>query len=434
MFCYNTVREQMFVYGRMVWAFPYPEICIKGKIDLDRVILHCDCNCFFASVEAVLNPELNNYAFAVCGDPQSRHGIILAKNEKAKKYGVKTGEAIWQAKAKCPGLVTVPSHHKIYKEFSEKIFNIYCRYTDLVEPFGIDECWLDVTGSVHLFGSGKEIADELRRVVKKEIGVTISVGVSYNKIFAKMGSDYKKPDATTEITADNFKNLLYSLPIGDLFMAGRKTAEKLRSIGIRTIGDVAQTDEKLLCRILGENGRILWQYANGYDYSSVLRFDYREAYKSIGNGATFKRDLMNSGDVRTCVFFLCDKVAARLRKHNYECSALQVGIKDTNFNIIQRSSQLPSPTDLSYDLRQAALTLIESNIDVDKEPIRSLTVTGTKLLNGEEVCEQISFLDLDYHMKREKEHRLECAKDNIRHKYGIEKLTRCSFIDNEFGF
>ncbi len=401
---------------------------------MERVILHCDCNCFFASVEAVLNPELNKYAFAVCGDPEHRHGIVLAKNEKAKKYGVQTGEAIWQAKAKCPKLLTVAPHYREYKEFSKRIFDIYCRYTDLVEPFGIDECWLDVTGSVHLFGSGKEIADELREVVKKEIGVTISVGVSYNKIFAKMGSDYKKPDATTEITPENFKELLYPLPIGDLFMVGRKTAEKLRSIGIRTIGDGAETDEKILYRILGENGRMLWQYANGYDYSPVLRFDYREAYKSIGNGATFKRDLMNFGDVRTCVFFLCDKVAARLRKHNYECSALQVGIKDTHFQTIQRSSQLPSPTDLSYDLRNAALSLIEANVDIEKEPIRSLTVTGTKLLNGDDVCEQISFLDLDYHIKREKEHRLECTKDNIRHKYGLGTITRCSFIDNDFGF
>lgn len=400
---------------------------------MERVILHCDCNCFFASVEAALNPELNKFPFAVCGDPEQRHGIVLAKNEKAKKYGVQTGEAIWQAKAKCRNLVTVPPHYKLYKEFSEKIFRIYCRYTDLVEPFGIDECWLDVSGSTNLFGSGKEIADELRDIVKKEVGVTISVGVSYNKIFAKMGSDYKKPDATTEITPENFKTLLYNLPTGDLFMAGRKTAERLRSLGIRTIGDLAQTDEKLLVRILGENGRMLWRYANGYDYSPVLPFDYKMAYKSIGNGATFKRDLINTKDVRTCVFFLCDKVAARLRKHNYECSALQVGVKDTNLQTVQRSLQLSSPTDLAYDLRRAALSVIESNFDVEKDPIRSITVTGTKLLNGDDICEQISLLDLEYHEKREKAHRLECAGDDIRHKYGLGTLTRCSLIENEFG-
>jgi DNA polymerase-4 len=385
-------------------------------------------------VEGVLNPELRKYAYAVCGDPEYRHGIILAKNELAKSYGVKTGEAIWQAKSKCPKLVLVKPHYKIYSEYSEQIFNIYCRYTDLVEPFGIDECWLDVSGTTHLFGSGEEIADELRNVVKAETGLTISVGVSYNKIFAKMGSDYKKPDATTVINQRNFKTLLYPLPVGEMFMVGRRTAERLRNAGFFTIGDIAGADERTLKRLLGENGRVLWQNVNGFDYSVVHPFNYREAYKSIGNGATFKRDLVSPKDVRTCVFFLCDKVAARLRKHNVECSAVQVGIKDTNMHSINRSVQLQSPTDLSFDLRRTALLLIQDNVDVGREPIRALTITGTKLLNGDDVCEQISFLDLDYHKKRAKEQRLENAKDRIRHKYGLGTLTRCSFIHNEFGF
>lgn len=400
----------------------------------ERVILHCDCNCFFASVEAALNPELDKVPFAVCGDPQFRRGIVLAKNEKAKKYGVQTAEPIWQAKQKCPTLVTVEPHYKSYKEFSEKIFNIYCRYTDLVEPFGIDECWLDVSGSLKLFGSGKEIADELRQVIKKEVGVTISVGVSYNKIFAKMGSDYKKPDATTEITEHNFKELLYPLPAGDMFTVGKKTAERLRGVGIVTIGDIARTQVCVLERLLGETGKKLWQYVNGYDYSRVLRFDYREAYKSIGNGLTFKRDLINKEDVRTCVFFLCDKVAARLRKNSAECSAVQVNIKDTKLNTVTRSAQLPSPTDLSYDLRKAALEIIENSVDVEQKPIRSITVTGTKLLYGEDVCEQISFFDIDYYQRRYKAHKLECAEDKIKERYGVKTVTRCSFIGNEFGF
>lgn len=401
---------------------------------MDRAILHCDCNSFYASVEAALNPELNNYAFAVCGDPEFRHGIVLAKNERAKKYGVQTGEPIYLAKVKCPKLITVMPHYELYKEYSKRIFDIYCRYTEFVEPFGLDECWLDVSGSEKLFGNGKEIADELRAVIKKEVGVTISAGVSYNKIFAKMGSDYKKPDATTVITRENFKELLFNLPAGDMFTVGRSTAKRLKSFGINTIGDIAETDEKILERLLGENGKKLWQYVNGYDYSRVHPFDYQEAYKSIGNGATFKRDLVSLGDIRTCVFFLCDKVSARLRKHNVECSALQVAIKDNNFNSISRSMQLATPTDLSYDLRENALELIYANSDVEKIPIRSLTVTGTKLLNNNEIFEQISFFDLDYYIKREKEQRLEHTKDDIRHKYGLEKLTRCSFIKNEFGF
>lgn len=401
---------------------------------MERVILHCDCNCFFASVEAALNPKLDKVPFAVCGDPEFRQGIVLAKNEKAKKYGVQTGEAIWQAKRKCPQLVTVKPHYKSYKEFSEKIFNIYCRYTDLVEPFGIDECWLDVSGSERIFGSGKEIADELRQVIKKEVGVTVSAGVSYNKIFAKMGSDYKKPDATTEITPQNFEELLYCLPAGDMFTVGKKTAEKLRRVGIITIGDIAQTQACVLERLLGESGKKLWQYVKGYDYSPVLRFDYREAYKSIGNGLTFKRDLLNEDDVRTCVFFLCDKVASRLRKNSAECSAVQVNIKDTKLNTVSRSAQLLSPTDLSYDLRKATLEIIENSVDVEKNPIRAITVTGTKLLYGEDVCEQISFFDIGYYEKRYRERKLECTKDKLKEKYGVQTVTRCSFIDNEFGF
>lgn len=401
---------------------------------MKRTVLHCDCNSFFASVEGVLNPELKKYAYAVCGDPEYRHGIVLAKNAAAAKHGVKTGEAVWQAKSKCPKLVTVKPHYNIYKEYSEKIFNIYCRYTDLVEPFGIDECWLDVSGTVHLFGDGVQIADEIRKTVKAETGLTVSVGVSYNKIFAKMGSDYKKPDATTLISENNFKELLYPLPVGDMFMVGRSSAEKLHNVGIFTIGDIAAADERTIRRVLGENGRILYQNVHGLDYSAVRPFDYREAYKSIGNGVTFKRDLLNQSDVRTCVFFLCDKVAARLRKHNVECSAVQVCIKDTELHTLNRSAQLQSPTDLSFDLRRAALLLINENVEIGKEPIRALTVTGTKLLNSDDVCEQISFLNLDYHEKREKERRLEYAKDSIRHKYGLNTLTRCSFIQNEFGF
>ncbi len=400
---------------------------------MDRVILHCDCNCFFASVEATLDPILNTRAFAVCGDPELRHGIVLAKNEAAKKAGVKTGEAIWQAKQKCPRLQIVAPHYRLYKEYSEKIFGIYNRYTDLVEPYGIDECWLDVTGSVHLFGSGEKIANELRQVIRREVGVTISAGASFNKIFAKMGSDYKKPDATTVLTRENFRDLLYPLPAGDLFMVGRHTADKLRTLGIRTVGQLADADENALRRLLGVNGSTLWRYANGYDYSPVVPAGARPPWKSIGNGATFRHDLTDAEQVRTCVFFLCDKVAARLRKHGVECSAITVAIRDTALNNITRSAQLPYPTDLSFDLRAAALALIAANVNPAREPIRALSVCGTKLLKNEEICEQISLFDLGYHLKREREQKLEAVGDTIRHRYGLGTLTRCSLLQNDYG-
>ncbi len=404
-----------------------------GACKVERVILHCDCNNFFASVEADMNPELKNYAFAVCGDPEYRHGIILAKNEKAKKYGVETAEAIWQAQRKCPNLLLVKPHYNKYKEYSKKIFDIYCRYTDLVEPFGMDECWLDVTGSQNLFGSGEKIANELREVIKREVGVTISVGVSFNKIFAKMGSDYKKPDAVTVITKDNFKELLYPLPARELFTVGRKASEKLKGVGIFTIRDIAEIGEDVLENLLGVQGKVIFQYANGYDYSKVNHFEYRDAYKSIGNGTTFKTDLKTWADVRTCVYFLSDKVSARLRKHNVQCAGVQVGIRDTSMKTIMRSCSLDTPTDLAYDLGETAMKLIEGNVDLDKNPIRALSITGIKLLDSYSVFNQVSFFDIEENQKHEKEERLEIARDKIRKKYGLEKLKRCSLIENDFG-
>lgn len=400
---------------------------------VEKVILHCDCNNFFASVEASMFPELNNYAFAVCGDPEYRHGIILAKNEKAKKYGVQTAEPIWKAKSKCKNLVLVKPHYEKYREYSKKIFEIYCRYTDLVEPFGMDECWLDVTGSQKLFGSGEKIANELREVIKRDVGVTISVGVSFNKIFAKMGSDYKKPDAVTVITKDNFKSLLYPLPAGELFTVGKKASDKLKNVGINTIGDIAEIGEGILENLLGVQGKVIFQYANGYDYSKVNHFQYRDAYKSIGNGMTFKTDLKTWADVRTCVFFLSDKVSARLRKHDVACAGLQVGIRDTSLKTIMRSCSLDSPTDLAYDLAEIALKLIEENVDVEENPIRALSITGTKLLDSYSLFSQVSFFDIEEHQKHEKEERLELARDKIRKKYGLEKLKRCSLMENNFG-
>lgn len=400
---------------------------------LDRIILHCDCNCFFASVEAVLNPSLKNGAFAVCGDPELRHGIVLAKNEKAKRCGVETGEPIWRAKLKCPSLTVVKPTYGKYDEFSKRIFELYCNYTDLVEPFGIDECWLDVSGTTHLFGDGKKIADELRAKIKSEIGVSISAGVSYNKLFAKMGSDYKKPDATTVISRENFKELLFPLKAGELFGVGKKTAERLRGIGIKTIGEVATTDPEILKSFFGKSGILMYEHANGREYSQVKPYYYREDPKSMGNGMTFKRNLLTLEEVRTCVCFICDKVSARLRKHGFLCRGIQVAIRDENMITALKSKRLGSPCDLSFDLVPAALAIIEEALRFDFKPIRAITVTGTELIKATELYEQISFFELDYYLKREKEEQLEKTRDAIRRKYGLDALGRCSVIKNEFG-
>lgn len=400
---------------------------------MERTILHCDCNSFFASVEAKLNPQLNNHAFAVCGNPEYRHGIVLAKNDRAKKLGVQTGEAIWQAKSKCPSLVTVLPTYGAYEEFSDRIFNIYCRYTDLVEPFGIDECWLDVSGTLHFFGSGKELADEIRATVKKEVGVTLSAGVSFNKIFAKMGSDYKKPDATTVITRDNYRQLLYPLPVTDMFFVGRNTASHLQRLGVFTIGDAAALDAAVLECELGKFGAELYRNLHGLDISAVKPSTYIHVNKSVGNGITFKHDLTTDGEVRTCVYLLSDKVAGRLRRHNAECTVLQVTLKDTRLKCAVHQRKLMRPTQLSGDIAAAALGLIDEMKDDNTFPVRAITVTGQQLVPERSVYEQISFFDLDACIKREKRESLEQVKDALRDKFGGRSLVQCSLINNDLG-
>lgn len=400
---------------------------------MERTILHCDCNAFFASVEAALYPELKKHPFAVCGDPKLRHGIVLAKDEKAKNTGVKTGETIWQAKSKCPDLVLVEPSYSIYEEFSERIFNIYCRYTDLVEPFGIDECWLDVTGTKKLFGSGEEIANELREIVKNETGITISAGVSFNKYFAKMGSDYKKPDATTILTRNNYKDILFPLSVENMLFVGNATLKKLKSLGIFTIGDLANTDLKLLCLILGKCGQMLYNYANGMEFSAVTPSINKHKYKSIGNGYTFKRDLVSDMDLKTVVYMISDKVAHRLRKQKLECKTVQVCIKDTHFNTIQRQKTLLNPTQISYELASSALELVVNNWDIKDNPIRSMSVTGQNLIEQSEKFEQLSFFYTDSFKVKKKKSMLDSIKDEICEKYGNNALRMCSLIDNDLG-
>lgn len=223
----------------------------------ERVILHCDLNNFFASVTLLSNATLYNMPVAVCGNEKERHGIVLAKNEIAKSYGVKTAETIRDAKRKCPELVCLPPDYKQYKKYSVAARKIYERYTDMIEPFGIDECWLDVTGSIRIFGSGEEIAEKIRSSIKNELKITVSIGVSFNKVFAKLGSDMKKPDGITVISKENFKSKVWPLPAKDLLYVGKSTEERLKSSGIFTIGDVANCETALLSHLLGKNGEQL---------------------------------------------------------------------------------------------------------------------------------------------------------------------------------
>lgn len=376
------------------------------------------------------HPELRDKPMAVCGNRDKRHGIILAKNELAKKAGVVTAETVWQALKKCPDLQFVSPHMSKYKHYSAEINKIYLRFTDMVEPFSIDESWLDVTGSQALFGSGKEIADTIRETVKAELGLTLSAGVSYNKIFAKMGSEYKKPDATTEITRDNFKEILWPLPASELFFVGHATSEKLLSIGISTIGDIAKSNPKALEKLLGKQGAIIWNYANGLDKSPVSHYESREPIKSVGNGITFTRDLISEDDILTAVKSLSDTVAGRLRKYKLKATGVKVDIKDPLFKTISRQKQLFVPTNLAEELSQATMELIHSNWK-PKDPIRLLTITGINLVE-EDQWEQLSLFagSNERHVKEEK---IERTMDIIRSRFGCDSVGFAAVLDNDIG-
>ena len=396
----------------------------------DRVILHCDMNGFYASVELLDRPDLDGKPVAVCGDPESRHGIILAKNELAKRAGVVTAETIWQAKKKCPDLELVRPHRQKYTHYSKLINQIYLRYTDMVEPFSIDESWLDVTASQNLFGSGKQIADEIRRTVREETGLTLSAGVSWNKIFAKLGSDYKKPDATTEISRENYRDIVWPLPARDMIFVGKSTSDKLLKSGIKTIGDMAHSDPKLLTSLLGKQGQMLWNYANGYDNAPVARYGESEPVKSVGNGITFRRNLMCEDDIITAVTGLSDTVASRLRHHKLKAFGVKVDIKDPSFTTISRQKQLFVPTNLASELAQASMELIHESWRPGA-PIRMLTITGINLCD-ETVEEQISLFAGDNHSHQQGE-KIERTMDDIRSRFGSAAITFGGVLGNDLG-
>ena len=369
---------------------------------------------------------------AVCGDPKSRHGIILAKNELAKKYHIQTAETVWQAKEKCPELVLIRPHHEEYRKFSKQVNAIYCRFTDQVEPFGIDESWLDVTGSRLLFGDGKRIADTLRKLVKEETGLTISVGVSFNKVFAKLGSDYKKPDATTVILRKDVERIVYPLPVETLLFVGKSARKSLRDLGIYTIGDLARFPEKILAKRLGKLGEQLSCYAKGEDNSPVALYDREREVKSVGNGMTFSRNLITFDDVKTGLLPLCDEVASRLRKYGLSGKTITIAMKNTHLKTVSRQKTLEVPTDLAREIFLHSLRLL-SEIWDEGTPIRALTVTVSGFEGGS-FGEQLSLFSEDAKLlDKKKQKDLESAMDQIRSRYGDEAISYAKLMNNDLG-
>lgn len=389
----------------------------------DRIILHCDLNCFFASVELLDKPALQNVPVAVCGDPASRHGIILAKNEPAKRMGVQTAETVWQAKQKCPHLILLPPHHSLYADYSRRVNTIYGQYTDLVEPFGIDESWLDVTGSLHLFGGdARQLADDIRARLRQELRLTISVGVSFNKVFAKLGSDYKKPDATTVISRENWRDMVWPLPVGDLLFVGRAARRTLSQFGVETIGQLAACKPELLEQLMGKAGLQLYRYANGLDDAPVRPQHEQEPVKSVGNSTTFPENLTRWEQVRGGLQMLCDSVAARLRQQGLYCGGVAVGVRDAQFRTVSRQMRLPEPTHLMRDIYGAALELT-GRIWKAPNPVRLLSVTALYITDSAESYQQLDLLAGDAIARDRRQEQLESAMDAIRGKYGRDAIS-----------
>ncbi|MDO4516583.1 MAG: DNA polymerase IV [Bacillota bacterium] len=385
---------------------------------MDRIIFHCDLNAFYASVELLSYPHLRQLPVAVCGDPGSRHGIILAKNEPAKALGVKTAETIWQARRKAPDLVLLPAHHDKYRYYSKLAGEIYRRYTDLVEPFGIDESWLDVTGTIHLFGGDPvALANRIREEMKQELGLTISVGVSFNKVFAKLGSDYKKPDAVTVISRENYRDLVWPLPVTDLLFVGRASARTLEAHNISTIGELAAADREELIRLLGKHGGQLHDYATGAERSPVRPAGTAPPPKSVGKGLTFRRNLTGEEEIRAGVRMLSERVAMGLRRHGMKCTTVQVAVRSPEFKTISRQRGTDAPTNVSREIMACAMDLI-GRCWSWTSPVRAITVTASGLLPEEEAGDQLDLFTPGASEKREKQEKLERAMDRLRDKYG----------------
>lgn len=388
---------------------------------MQRTIIHSDMNNFYASVEILYDPSLKGKPVVVVGDAELRHGIVLAKSYEAKAFGIKTGETIWEARQKCQDAVLVPAHFDRYLKYSELARELYISYTDQVEPFGLDEAWLDCTGSRNLFGDGQAIADSIRTRVKAELGLTVSVGVSFNKVFAKLGSDMRKPDATTVIMPEDFREKVWGLPASDLLYVGPATTAKLLRYGIRTIGDLAHADAGFLFYLLGKNGILLHCFANGQDASQVSPYYAVPPMKTVGNSNTFPRDLVTDDDVKIALLALAESVGARLREQRCLCGTLQVVIRDNTLASYERQAKLKLQTSNTLDLIEAALELYKRHHTSGK-PVRSLSLRAVGLRPAEEL-QQLSLFPEE--AKRQKRELLDSTIDRIRAKYGYYSIQRC---------
>ena len=394
-----------------------------------RVILHSDLNNFFASVEVALNPELKGKPIIVCGDPKERHGIVLAKSEEAKKCGIKTAETVYSALRKCPDAIMVPARHHEYVRYSKKVRAIYERFTDCIEECSIDECALDVTESTMLFGTGEEIAHKIRQTVKEELGVTVSIGVSFNKVYAKLASELKKPDAVTVISEENYQNIVYPLPVSELLFVGRATEETLRKIGVRTIGDLANTDEQLLARFLGKRGYQLRVYARGEDKEPVKSQKEKEDLKSIGNSTTLAKDIVDREEIKRWFYAIAESVAARQRAADVgRANTVHIVVRNEKFQDFTWQTKV-SPTALCGDIAKTAFELFSQHCPYGtRVRMLGITISGFDYHVEQLTLDDALCGDKPSYQKKE---RAEEAIAKIREKYGYATVQRGLVFEDE---
>ena len=385
----------------------------------ERVILHSDLNCFYASVEMMLDPSLKGKAVAVCGSTEDRHGIVLAKSELAKKAGIKTGMVNWEARQLCKDLIVVPPQYDQYLKYSKLTQSIYHRFTDQVEPFGMDECWMDVTGSQGVYGDGMSIAESIRAAVKEELGLTVSIGVSYNKIFAKLGSDMKKPDAITQIRREDFMEKVWPLDASEMIYCGRATTAKLAKYGIRTIGQLAATDPALLKSWFGVNGLALWRYANGTDTSRVCHKDFVSPVKSVGHGITCTADLENEDEVHKVILALSQDIGHRLRVHELSARGVQLYVRGNDLLGAQFQCKLPFTTQLPSEIAASAYQVFRQKYSWGSK-VRAVTVRAIDLVPQSTPQQMSIFVDGG---KVDKKERLQDAIEQLRDRFGKHAIT-----------
>lgn len=393
----------------------------------DRCILHSDMNCFYASVEMMMNPALKNVPMVVCGAAENRQGIILTKNEPAKKYGIKTGMVNWEAQKLCPELVLVHPHYDLYLKYSELARALYAEYTDLVEPFGMDECWLDLSKNVRSFDEGIAIAEQIRERVKEELGLTVSIGVSYNKIFAKLGSDMKKPDAVTVIRPSDMQSRIWPLPASELLYVGRATTRRLEKYGILTIGDLANTQPDYLRHIFGVNGEKIWRFANGTDTSRVMNIREVNPIGSIGHGVTCTSDLVNDTEVFRVLLSLSQDLGHRLMLHGLTAGGVQLSVRKNDLQFLQFQTRLPYLTRSPSELTHFAMALFQKHYEWDG-PVRALTIRATHL----QAADQPQQLHLDQDdRKYKRSEKLLGAVEEIRRRFGDDAITMACLLEED---